>query len=85
MINSIKKKFPDSLIYIPLINIPQKRLKDHEKQNLRALNNFLERNDKINTIPTLPEKEFKLENDNYHWRAETANNLLSHWLNHLNC
>lgn len=83
MVDKLVNKFPNSQIYIPIINTPSKLSAD-ETENLEKLNNLISRQTKIKTIPKLDKSEFMLTPDKYHWTANTANKFMKFWLNHLN-
>jgi hypothetical protein len=85
------KKFPTADIYIPQVNIPSK-LQPNQKTSLQALNanihELASKSRKFKTLPTLPHRKFKIDPKDtkyqIHWTEETANEMLKHWLQHLN-
>ena len=58
------------------------------KKSLNALNTVLFEiagtYNNIGTIPPLPKDKFHTVNDHIHWTTQTANDMLNHWVNHLN-
>ena len=83
MINQAKKCFPNSELYIPIINFSD-HLEEKEKENLATLNEFLADQPKAITIPPLSSNHFKVGYDAIHWTTQTANAMVKHWLGHLN-
>ena len=82
MTRVLRKKFPNSKIYIQEINAPQ-NLKLNGTQNLETFNNFLP-NINLEVIPKLNDTDFELNSDNYHWNKPTAKKYLNRWMEHLN-
>lgn len=83
MVNAIRKRFPGSDLWFPLINVSN-TLPEHIQENMKALNKVISTLDKITHIPHLPQKQFRVQRDGIHWCRDTANSLLYHWLSHLN-
>jgi len=91
LIELASKKFPTADIYIPQVNIPS-RLQPNQKASLQALNASIQelasKSKKFKTLPTLPHRKFKIDPKDtkyqIHWTEETANEMLKHWLQHLN-
>ena len=93
MILACSKAFPNTNVYIPQINIPPE-ITPEQKCSLNSLNQTMEHltntiypNTNIKILPKLPDNLFSINpKDRYriHWTQETANNMISHWLNNLN-
>ena len=82
MTRVLRKKFPNSNVYIQEINAPQ-NLPLKGTSNLENFNNFLP-NINLEVIPKLNDTDFELSPDNYHWTKPTAKKYLDHWMDHLN-
>lgn len=80
-IRSTRRKFPYAEIWVPLVNFSS-QLPDEEKENLRTLNDHVERN--MGFIPLLPESRFQVEADDVHWTEDTGRSMLDHWMHFLN-
>lgn len=80
-IRAVKKQFPFSEIYVPLINF-SKNLPIQEQENLTEVNQHIEKN--VPFIPKLEEDLFETTQDNIHWSTTTAVAMFNHWLEHLN-
>ena len=76
-----KSKFPYAEIYVPLLNFSG-ALPAQEKDNLRVLNEYIQRNQAF--IPLLPEGDFETGDDLIHWTLDTARAMFNHWMTHLN-
>ena len=83
MIRTLTSKFSTSNIYMPAVNIPPE-LNRSCSRNLKELNGFLASQNNIKPIPVLPNKDFQLGTDGYHWTRNTANKFIQHWISHLN-
>lgn len=80
-LRSTRKKFPYTKVWVPLMNFSD-NLPDVEKENLRILNQYLEKN--VPHIPPLPDHKFQTELDDVHWTADTGRNIFLHWTAFLN-
>lgn len=80
-IRAVKKQFPYSEIYIPLINFSDS-LPMQEQENLREVNQHIEKN--MPFLPQLDEDLFETTSDKIHWTTTTAVAMFNHWLEHLN-
>lgn len=80
-LRSTKRQFPYADIWIPLVNFSS-ALPQEEQDNLRILNEHLERN--MPYIPLLPERKFQTQDDDIHWTAETGRAMFDHWMDFLN-
>lgn len=69
-------KFPNASIIFPGINFSE-NLPITELEFLNGLNDFLRQ--KFKTIKPIAKEEFKTNDDNVQWTAETAKRLLDHW------
>jgi len=91
VISSAKKAYPNAQIYIPQINFSDK-FQQKQKNNLKAINSTLMEFaglasyfEYFGTIPTLTHNQFHTATDDIvHWTPNTANAIVSHWLNYLN-
>ncbi len=85
-ISSATKYFPNSQIYIPLINYSP-NLPNDQQQTLDYINQCLQDSvgkfPNYNTIPKLP-SSFQTGIDLIHWTQNTANAMVKHWVCHLN-
>ena len=85
------KFFPNALIYIPQINIPP-TLSHTQQTSLDSLNliigQFTHNSHRLHNIPPLCPTKFTIDPKDtkfrVHWSPETANSMVSHWLDHLN-
>ena len=78
------KCFPNSVIAIPEINCSD-RLPVVEQDHIMSTSKSLLDIRGIVVIPKLEELSFETNvSDNIHWTPETANKMLTHWLDHLN-
>jgi hypothetical protein len=78
------KCFPNSVIAIPEINCSD-RLPMVEQDHIMSTSKSLLDIRGIVVIPKLEESSFETNvSDNIHWTPETANKMLTHWLDHLN-
>ena len=83
--------FPNSKIFIPQINISP-FLSKTQTSNLEAFNKYIvelsNEHQEIQIISKMPQEKFKTdENGKFpgiHWQPETANDMICHWLSHLN-
>ena len=83
--------FPNSKIFIPQINISP-LLSKTQTSNLEAFNKYIvelsNEHQEIQIISKMPQEKFKTdENGRFpgiHWQPETANDMVCHWLSHLN-
>lgn len=80
LFNAAKVKFPNALIYMPLINF-SKNLPPQIQRNITQLNLMIKSRNAF--IPRLDKDNFKTLPDNIHWTPDTAYNMLTHWLNFL--
>ncbi|GAA6073385.1 uncharacterized protein LOC124382477 [Tachysurus ichikawai] len=80
-LRAAKDKFPLAQIWVPEVNFSG-RLPTKEQTQLTILNRHISAN--LKHIPALPRSEFHTESDNIHWTADTAKNMLNHWLHFLN-
>ena len=85
MVQSASKTFPKAQIFIPQINISPS-LPANQRVHLDLLNTLIVELSgqfpKINTIPKLPQDKFHTEG--VHWQTKTADDMISHWFQHLN-
>lgn len=79
-IRAAKKKWKQSEIWIPELNIPD-TMSSEQKNTLTALNNYIKKN--TSYIPALSHTDYVLT-DAIHWNKETAKAVLDHWATHLN-
>ena len=83
--------FSNSKIFIPQINISP-LLSKTQTSNLEAFNKYIvelsNEHKQIQITPKMPQQKFKTdENGKFpglHWQPETANDMVCHWLSHLN-
>ena len=83
--------FPNSKIFIPQINTSP-LLSKTQTSNLEAFNKYIvelsNEHQEIQIISKMPQEKFKTdENGKFpgiHWQPETANDMICHWLSHLN-
>lgn len=80
-LRATREKYPGSKIYIPIINYST-TLKPAEKATLKELNTYIEKH--YTFIPPIPMAQFHTTTDRIHWTPDTAQNILTHWLNYLN-
>jgi hypothetical protein len=90
LLTTCTEKFPSSHIILPQINIPPK-VPPYQKLSLHSLNNAISQTVRslknCKTLPTLPEENYQInpkDTMHIHWSENTANQMISHWLNHLN-
>lgn len=87
LVQSSSKTFPNAHIYIPQLNFSAS-LSETQRASLDAINQTIMElagnSSTFGTIPKLPAKLFHTHDDGIHWTPQTANQLISHWLNHLN-
>lgn len=92
LISASSKLFPNAQIYIPQINYSA-NLPAQQRATLDSINNTIMRMagdsdlESFGTIPTLVPIHFEINpNDTHsiHWTTNTANNMVSHWLEYLN-
>ena len=78
------KCFAHSIVAIPEIYCSD-RLPMVEQEQIMSTSKSLLDIRGIVVIPKLEESSFETNvSDNIHWTPETANNMLTHWLDHLN-
>ena len=78
------KCFPHPVIAIPEINCSD-RLPIVEQDHIISTSKSLLDIRGIVVIPKLDESSFETNvSENIHWTPETANKMLTHWLDHLN-
>lgn len=90
LLKAASKKFPTSNIFLAKLNIPPK-LTTKQTQSLELLNEVLveevRKFPKCQTLPGISNEKFQInpsDRYNIHWTEETANSILSHWLECLN-
>jgi len=91
LVRCSSKKFPNAQIYIPQINISP-NITELQRESLGKYNEIVkeltESYPHFNTIPMLPNEKFQIDPKDIkygiHWTNTTANEMLTHWLNHLN-
>ena len=91
LLKSCSKVFPKSQIYIPQINVPP-QIPPHQTNSLMILNQMINELTKstpnVHTITKLPHNKYTIDAKDtkyrIHWNRATANEMLSHWLSHLN-
>jgi hypothetical protein len=90
VVSLAQKTYPNAQIYIPQINYASS-LKEEERASLDSLNSLLMElsgaNKKFHTTPKLSPNLFGIApNDTYkiHWTNNTAESMLTHWLECLN-
>ena len=84
MMTWVRTRFPSIKILLAEINYSA-MLPQAEQSNINRINKSMAHIEGAIMIPKLDDKYFKTcPNDCTRWREETANAMLSHWLNHLN-
>ena len=88
LVSQTQKTYPEAQVYITGLNYSRK-LTHTEKDTLDYLNennkrHFLKKGAAKSYIPPIQSDQFHTGNDNIHVTQKTADNLLAHWLNHLN-
>jgi ribA/ribD-fused uncharacterized protein len=86
LLKTAQHKFPESKIYIPLLNFSNDlpgRMRDSLKSFNNILSDLVRDTVNVNIIPPL-ETNFVTGTDKIHWSPDTANAMLAHWVDHLN-
>lgn len=81
-VKASKDKFPDAMIWVPLINFSTSLPVDQQR-TLDKLNTYIHKH--MRYIPLLPTADFQVERDATHWTPTTGKAMLRHWATHLNC
>lgn len=74
-------RLPNTVVLIPVINYSP-TLPLEEQTMVDHINNHIKRGGE--SIPALPDEQFRVDNDGIHWKALTARAIFEHWLVHLN-
>lgn len=77
LFQTAKDKFPNAVIYIPLINYSND-LPPSVQQNINQINEITKSKNAF--MPRLNRNGFRTTTDNIHWSMETGKNMLRHWL-----
>lgn len=72
--------FPNADVLFSLIN-HSPLLEPQERSNLEAINAHVREN--FHFLPLLPQEQFRTEEDNIHWTADTAECMLRWWFENL--
>lgn len=85
MVRSCCQAFPQTKIYLSKINYSPS-LPLEQRLNLDKLNNAMDnlKNPNLIIIDKLQENKFFTAHDHIRWSADTANEFLKFWLDHLN-
>ena len=87
VLQATRKVFPNARIFLSSLQWDPKRISNSENANLEALHEGFKSAEGIDLIPKLASEKFKIApEDKYgiHWTKESANQMLDHWLHHLN-
>ena len=79
--------FPEAKIYLASLQWDPKRITSSQDANLNSLQDGFKDLKQVRLIPTLAHSKFEIQrSDQYgvHWTMETGNDMLDHWLQHLN-
>lgn len=83
LISSTTRKFPQSSVYVPLIQYSG-NLSKIQKNNLTVVNDAIALIKKHATPLPILLKGFRVEEDDIHWTQDTANAILRKWLKNVN-
>lgn len=85
VVNKAREAFPRAKLFYAMPNwsgnLPSTETKNLEKFSEMVGNSGT---DIVNLIPPISPDLFEVGPDNIHWTPTTANNILDHWLSHLN-
>lgn len=80
LLSAARKTFPNSEIYIPVINFSNK-LPNQIKNNIKALNHLIRMTPR--PIPRLPRPQFLTDESNIKWTQDTAALIWQHWRDYI--
>ena len=87
VLQATRKVFPNAKLFVSSLQWDPRRISNSENANLEALHEGFKSADGIDLIPKLASEKFQIApEDKYgiHWTKESANQMLDHWLHHLN-
>lgn len=84
LFTTVSKTFPSTEIAFCELNFSG-RLTKYAQENLTSINSFAQTENSVTNIPPIAKPGFKLENDNIHWKPQTAKKLINWWFQNLNC
>ena len=87
LLSAAKSVFPEAKISLASLQWDPKRITSSQDANLKLLQEGFSGLKQVHLIPTLAQSKFEIQRlDQYgvHWTMETGNDLLDHWIQHLN-